>query len=122
MTFTDPQDIKDMAIWVMGWDDDGVRRQAGMFRDQGYSNVFEMIDKNHHETTNMNAAIDRTVERGISFWHMSNDDVEYRYTETLPAMYDYIKSHPDVGVIHPWLQGEDAEPGAIPYEFYLQDA
>jgi len=53
---------------------------------------------------------------------MANDDVEYRYAETIPAMYDWLETHPDTGLIHPWTRGEEADPYAIPYDFYVQDA
>jgi hypothetical protein len=93
-----------------------------MFQSQGYPNVFPWIDRNHHETENLNLTIDRTAERGLKFWHMVNDDVEYRCVETIPAMYDYIRAYSDVGAIHPWTEGEIAEPNAMPYDAYLQDA
>lgn len=122
MTFTDPHDMRDLAIWVLGWDDEGVARQVKMFHSQGYPNVFYLVDRNHHETQNLNRTIDMTAERGLKFWHMANDDVEYLYPETIPAMYDYIKARPNVGAIHPWTQGEMADPFYTPYEAYLQDA
>lgn len=122
MTFTDPHDMRDLAIWVLGWDDEGVARQVKMFQSQGYPNVFYLVDRNHHETENLNRTIDMTAERGLKFWHMANDDVEYLCPETIPAMYDYIKARPDVGAIHPWIEGERPEPLAEPYDFYLQDA
>src|SRR3990167_6785961 len=113
--------MHDLAIWVLGWDDEGVSRQAKMVQSQGYPNVFQHTDRNHHEAQNVNICIDRSAERGFKFFHMCNDDVVYKYPETIPAMYDYIRAHPDVGAIPPWIEGELADPTQEPYEFYLQD-
>lgn len=122
MNYTDPHDMHDLGIWVMGWDEDGVRKQVEKFQAQGYPNVFWWIDRNHHETVNMNRTIDKTAERGLSLWSLVNDDVDYKYPETIPAMYDYLKARQEVGAIHPYTQGEPPSPSSQPYDAYLQDA
>ena len=121
MNFTDPHDIKDVLFVCSGWNEEGVANQVKRFESQGYPYVAPFIDRNHHETVNMNRMIDMAAERGMRYAHLVDYDVEYRYTETVPAMYDYIKNRPDVGAVHPWMQGEDADPTAEPYDFYLQD-
>jgi hypothetical protein len=114
--------MEDLAIYIMDWDEEGIAAMKEQFMGWGYPNIFSRCDRTKHETENMNLTHLAAAEAGFKYYHMANADVVYNHQETIPALYDYIKERPDVGAIHPWVQGEEPLPHAVPYDAYLQDA
>ena len=115
--------MNDLAIWILDWDEEGIQKMKEQFEawypDAG---IFTYCNRNADETTNMNHSVKESARMGFAYYHMANADVVYRYQETIPILYKWLVEHSDTALIHPFTQGEDAQPFADPYEFYLQDA
>src|SRR3972149_2146859 len=115
--------MNDLAIWILDWDEEGIQKMKEQFEawypDAG---IFTYCNRNADETTNMNHSVKESARMGFAYYHRANADLVYGYQETIPALYKWLVEHPDTALIHPFTQGEDAQPFADPYEFYLQDA
>lgn len=114
--------MDDLAIWILDWDEVGIAKLKEQFESwYPKAHIFTYCNRNNHETVNMNHAVLESIRMGFKYYHMANADVVYQYKETIPALYELVLKG-DVAMSHAYTEGELANPNAMPYDDYLQDA
>lgn len=111
--------MNDLVVYVTGWGDN--ESLARKIRDFGVPHVFTFCDRYHGESENYNHCFREAEANGFNFILITDSDVDFRCSQTIPEMYKSISEHGDWGSIRPWRQGEHAIPSGHVFEKYMED-